>query len=105
MSHFSTPVFKDDHALPRDSAEGFNWGLAVFSFGILGILLSYFSHYFPDAIFPYIMATGATVATIAALSSYFTIFNGTGRVLSVFSMAIFSVASPVLFLLTFMSFK
>lgn len=98
-----TPVAEEnpEAGLPKK----IKWGLWVFLAGILGLVVSFVSQYFPENEFPYWIGSGAFVVTLAALASYIAVFQKSGRTFAVWSMMIFSIASPILIFIAFIGFS
>lgn len=103
MSNLTSPSVEAGEEVVA-STEGINWGRFVFFFGLTGFLVSFASHYLPGGLLSAGLLTGACIVTLAAIASYIALFQTLGRKFAVWSMLIFSIASPVLFFTAFMSY-
>jgi len=104
MSNPVTPISVADNSSKTPASRKLNFGKAVFVLGIIGFLISFVSNYLPAGLSSNGLTVGASVVTLAAVLSYIALFQPLGRKFAFWAMLLFSIASPVLFFIAFMSY-
>lgn len=104
MSNPVTPVSAEENSTEGAASRKINFGKAVFFLGIIGFMISFISNYLPAGMSSNGLTFGASVVTLAAVLSYIALFQPLGRKFAFWAMLLFSIASPVLFFIAFMSY-